>query len=82
MPVVMRFNGFGVVVYPNDHVPAHVHVMNAESEAVFNLNCPHGPVALRENYGFLERQIRAIREVLGQNTAKLCHEWRKFHGQG
>jgi hypothetical protein len=81
MPVVMRFDGFGVVIYPNDHRPAHVHVMNAEKEAVFNLNCPGGPVALRENYGYSQREIRAIRRHLDQNAAKLCHEWRRIHGQ-
>jgi hypothetical protein len=52
MPTVLRFDGFHVVVYPADHVPAHVHVFSGGNEAIFNLNCPTGPVALRENYGF------------------------------
>jgi hypothetical protein len=26
MPTVLRFDGFSVVVYPADHIPAHVHV--------------------------------------------------------
>jgi len=37
-----------VVVYPNDHRPAHVHVMDGGCEAVFRLICPAGPVNLRE----------------------------------
>ena len=41
-----------VVIYSNDHRPAHVHVIGAGKEAVFELNCPPGPVVLRENYGF------------------------------
>ncbi len=52
MVTVLRVNGFRVVIYPNDHRPAHVHVISAEHEAVFNLNCPDGPPSLRENYGF------------------------------
>jgi hypothetical protein len=26
MPTVMRFDGLRVLIYPNDHRPAHVHV--------------------------------------------------------
>jgi hypothetical protein len=51
MPTVMWLGGLRVVVYPNDHRPAHVHVIGAGSEAVFNLNCPNGPATIRENYG-------------------------------
>jgi hypothetical protein len=29
MPTVFRFDGFQAVVYPADHVPAHVHVLRA-----------------------------------------------------
>ena len=42
VPMVMRFDGLRVVVYPNDHRPAHVHVIGRGGEAVFNLNCPAG----------------------------------------
>jgi hypothetical protein len=48
MPTILRFNGLRVVVYPNDHRPAHVHVIGAGCEAVFNLNCPDGRLELRE----------------------------------
>jgi len=27
MPTVLRFEGLRVVIYPNDHRPAHVHVI-------------------------------------------------------
>jgi hypothetical protein len=27
VPTVLRFDGFRVVIYPNDHRPAHVHVI-------------------------------------------------------
>lgn len=53
----MRFDGFTVVVYPADHVPAHVHVFGSGCEAIFKLERPGGPVALRENYGFSRRVI-------------------------
>jgi hypothetical protein len=41
-----------VMIYTNDHRPAHVHVWDGKRQAVYNLNCPAGPIDLRENYGF------------------------------
>lgn len=73
--------GFRVFVYPNDHVPAHVHVFGGGCEALFNLNCPAGPVELRENYGFSRRAIGGIRKALDDVVPLLCREWRKIHGQ-
>ncbi len=33
MPSVSRINGLRVVIYPNDHKPAHVHVIGSGREA-------------------------------------------------
>lgn len=81
MPTVLRFDGFSVVVYPADHVPAHVHVFGGGNEAIFILNCPAGPVTLRENYGFSRRAIARLRRVLDDAVPTLCQEWRRIHGQ-
>ncbi|MDE2458070.1 MAG: DUF4160 domain-containing protein [Rhodospirillales bacterium] len=36
MPTVLRFNGICVVIYPNDHRPAHVHVKEpVEKQCLF-----------------------------------------------
>jgi hypothetical protein len=68
-----------VVVYPNDHRPAHVHVVDG-AEAVFDLNCPEGPVELRENYGFRSGQIAAIEAELNGAVGTLCQAWSAIHG--
>jgi hypothetical protein len=52
VPTVLRIGGLRVVIWPNDHRPADVHVKGSGGEAVFNLNSPGGPSALRESYGF------------------------------
>ena len=80
MPTVLRFDGFNVVIYPADHIPAHVHVFGGGNEAMFNLNCPAGPVVLRENYGFSRRAVARIREALDEAVMMLCDEWRRIHG--
>src|SRR5579863_2735931 len=71
MPTVLRFYGLRVVLYPNDHRPAHVHVVGRGREAVFELNCSVGPVELRENYGFSRREIRHILRVLTDHLDEL-----------
>ena len=81
MPSVLRFDGLRVVVYPNDHRPAHVHVIGKGREAVFNLNCPAGPVELRENYGFSRRELGRIEQELNGNLGSLCEAWERIHGR-
>ena len=80
MPAILRFDGLRVVVYPNDHRPAHVHVIGGGHEAVFDLNCAGGPVDLRENYGFSRREIKRITGVLTDHLVELCRAWERIHG--
>lgn len=80
MPTVTRLDGLRVVIWPNDHRPAHVHVVGADGEAVFNLRCPHGPPELRESYGFKLPDLNRIEAALASAITTLCAEWRRIHG--
>jgi hypothetical protein len=80
VPTVFRFDGLRVVIYPNDHRPAHVHVIGRGCEAVFNLHCPKGPPELRENYGFGAPELSRIQAVLAVNLIVCCSEWKEIHG--
>jgi hypothetical protein len=37
MPTVLRQDGFRVVIYPNDHLPSHVHVLKESGEVRIDL---------------------------------------------
>ncbi len=80
MPTAFRFAGLRVVIYTNDHRPAHVHVTGNDCEAVFELNCPSGPAELRENYGFGRVELSRITQKLNTHLDELCREWEKIHG--
>ncbi len=80
MPTVLIVFGLRVVIYPNDHRPAHVHVMGGGCEAVFKLHCPDGLPELRENYGFSQKELGKISSALKTHLAMLCQEWRNIHG--
>ena len=80
MPTVGWIDSLRVVIYPNDHRPAHVHIIGNGCEAVFNLDCPDGAPALRENYGFAITKLRSIKAALAANLTSFCMEWSKLHG--
>lgn len=80
VPTILRIGGLRVVIYPNDHRPAHVHVIGNECEAVFCLHCPDGPAELRENFGFASKEIGRIQTRLMDELSYLCNAWRKTHG--
>lgn len=80
MPTVLVIDGLRVVVYPNDHRPAHVHVIGRGCEAVFCLQCPDGPPSVRENMGFSRRELEKIDRALVLALPELCAQWRRLHG--
>jgi len=79
MVTVLRAEGLHVRIYADDHEPRHVHVIGNSHEALFNLNCSFGPVAVRANYGFPERDLSRIAKMLTEHLAFLCEEWRRIH---
>jgi len=81
MPTVDMIDGLRVVIYPNDHRPAHVHVIGRDCEAVFKLNGPEGAPELRENYGFSSGDLSKIKAALTAGAARLCAAWSKIHGE-
>ena len=80
MATVLSRNGLRFVIYPNDHRPAHIHVIGRGAEAVFDLACPEGPPRLRENYRFAAPQLRRILREVQAALPQLCREWESIHG--
>lgn len=80
MPTVLRLDGLRVRIYVDDHRPPHVHVIAADGEAVFVLNCPDGPPELRERHGVSLQMVNRIQKELGDHLSVLCPKWREIHG--
>ncbi len=81
MLTILTLNGLKVVIYPADHRPAHIHVQGAGFEIVFNLNCPNGPLDLREIKGKVSNAtIRRVAKLIEPNLSTLCGAWRNIHG--
>lgn len=75
MPTVLREEGFAIVVYPNDHLPYHVHVIKAESEAKINLD----PVEVVTNR-MKPQDLRKALKIVITHQAKLIEKWKEIHG--
>jgi hypothetical protein len=82
MPTIDRIDAARVVIYLNDHRPAHVHVVQGERSAVLILHCPNGPLELRENIGFSRTEMHHILEESLSRLALFCREWERHHGPG
>lgn len=80
MPTIDYVNSARVMIYPNDHDPAHVHVEKGDCAAVVILHCPHGPLQLRENFGFSRSELNRIFKWILANLELCCTEWEKHHG--
>ncbi len=80
MPTVLRLGGLRVAIYPNDHRPAHVHVLGPAREAIFILDCPEGPPRLRGSFGFGSRELNQVEAGLHRALDILCGTWSRIHG--
>ena len=79
MVTVLRAHGLRVVIFVNDHQPAHVHVFG-DGEAKINLLGSDGTPALVWADGMSRGEIRrAMRIVTEQQTALLAR-WEDIHG--
>jgi len=80
MPTVLRVDGYEIMIYLHDHLPAHVHVFVAGGEVVINLNCRGGELEIREVYKLKAREVRKALEVVTEHRELLCSMWRQIHG--
>jgi hypothetical protein len=76
-PTILSRRGYGydVRIYTKDHAPAHVHVFNGDNEAKIGLD----PVVELENWGFTNREVKQILELVETNREILLMEWDKYH---
>lgn len=80
MPTILKIFGLRACIYPNDHRPAHVHVIGNGCEVVVKLGCPDGPPDPRENHGFSKKELSKILTELALQLPHLCKEWKDIHG--
>lgn len=80
MPTIYRQDGFEVIIYTNDHRPAHVHVFKAEGEVIIYLGSEAAPPRVRTNIDMGRNDERRALIIVAENNAAFWEEWRRIHG--
>jgi hypothetical protein len=75
LPAILRFRNLRVVIYTEDHSPAHVHVIGPDGRAVFLLNCWRGPISILKRYNLNQSEETAIANFLNIHVELLCNAW-------
>ena len=78
MVTVLRAQGLRVVIFLNDHHPAHVHVFG-DGEAKINLSGPDGAPELVWADNMSRGEVRRAMRLVAEQQAMLLARWREFH---
>lgn len=79
MVTVLRSGGLRVVIYLDDHEPAHVHVLG-DGEAKIDLGTASGTAALVWSRGFSNADLRRAFRLVRTHREELIERWRSIHG--
>ena len=80
MVTVLRADGLRVVIYVNDHLPAHVHVFG-DGEAKINLVGTQGAPNLVWADNMTRGEVRRSMRVVAGRLAFLLQRWEDIHGR-
>jgi hypothetical protein len=80
MVTVLRAAGLRVVIYVNDHLPAHVHVFG-DGEAKINLIGSQGTPELLWADNMTRSEVRRSMRIVTEQLAFLLHRWEDIHGR-
>lgn len=80
MVTVLRAEGLRVVIYLNDHRPAHVHVFGG-GEAKINLLGPNGAPDLVWADNMTRPEVRRAMRIVAEHSAFLLQRWEDIHGR-
>ena len=78
MVTVLRAEGVRVVIFSNDHQPAHVHVFIGGGEAKIDLM--PGSITLVWAKGMSRAEIRTAVRIVGEHQVSLIQRWSEIHG--
>lgn len=79
MVTVLRADGLRVVIYVNDHLPAHVHVFG-DGEAKINLVEAQGGPNLIWAYNMTRGEVRCAIGLVVKQHEFLLRRWEDIHG--
>ena len=79
MVTIHRAHGLRIVIYTDDHEPAHVHVFG-DGHAKINLIGPDGEPALLWAEDMKRNEVRRAMALVTEHRGAFLARWREIHG--
>ncbi|MGK9285483.1 DUF4160 domain-containing protein [Sinorhizobium meliloti] len=79
MVTIYRANELSVVIFTDDHEPAHVHVFG-DGQVKINLIGPDGVPELIWADGMKRSDVRRAVQIVNERQQQFLGRWRAIHG--
>lgn len=79
MPTIINEDGFRVIIYMDDHLPPHVHVIKGNQEVKINLGSSTEAPYLLESW-MTKKDAKKAMQIVMRNQNLLLKSWREIHG--
>lgn len=79
MVTIYRAHGLRIVIFTDDHEPAHVHVFG-DGHAKINLTGPNGRPELVWAEDMKRGEVRRAMDVVIEHSEAFLVRWREIHG--
>jgi NCAIR mutase (PurE)-related protein len=79
MVTIHRAHGLRVVIFTDDHMPAHVHVFG-DGQTKIDLGGRHGVPELVWADGATRAEIRRAMQLVVEHRAAFLKRWSEIHG--
>jgi len=79
MVTIYRAHGLRVIIFTDDHEPAHLHVFG-DGQVKINLIGPDGAAALVWAQGMKGNDVRRAVQIVQDQQEAFLARWREIHG--
>jgi Domain of unknown function (DUF4160) len=80
VPTIIKQDGFRIVIYPNDHTPAHVHVLKGDGEVRIELgNEKISPSLMSVRGKISDREVMRALSLVTEYQIELLAKWDEIH---
>ena len=76
MPTIIRQDGFRIVIYPNDHLPPHVHIFKSDAEVKIELVEPR-VFSVEGKIG--NKELAKALSLVIEHQVELLEKWKEIH---
>jgi hypothetical protein len=77
LPELKDQHGLVVIMFPNDHLPPHVHVYQSEKVARIQFETTQPQVM--DSDGFRQKELNTICDLIKPYRAQLIDQWNEMH---